>query len=275
MRFKKIFYVLISVFCFICLSCESADVSGLLSDVIGAMTTTSGREIFSNAEAVGAMKDALAEGIVASANELSAPNGYFGNAALKILLPPEAQTLISYIDRIPGGQKLVDDVILRINVSAENAAKEVAPIFKNAITSMTVEDGISIVCGADDAATSYLHDKTYSALMDLYQPKVSAALSKPLVLGISADTAWTQLITKYNEVAAPVNLVAKIAGQREPMPQIEVDLASYATGKALDGLFVKVAEEELKIRENPFDYASKLIQKVYGAIKDGLVSRRK
>lgn len=260
-------------FCVIATSCGSTAVGDLISGAMGNRGTSQQKEIFSNADAISAMKDALAEGIVSSSNTLSAAYGYFGNAALKILLPPEANTLISYIDKIPGGQKLVEDVILRINVSAENAAKEVVPIFQEAITSMTVTDGIAIVCGADDAATTYLREKTYDALINLYKPKVASALAKPLVLGISADTAWTELVTKYNEVAGPVNMVARIAKQKEPMPKIEVDLATYATGKALDGLFIKIGEEELKIRENPFDYVSNMIKKVYGAIKNGLVDR--
>lgn len=276
MKLRKIIYLFVGVtsfFCCLIISCASTDVSGLLSGVLGGRGSAGQKEAFTNTEAIAAMKDALVEGIVASSSELSATDGYFRNAALKILLPPEAHTLIEYIDKIPGGQKLVEDVVLRINRSAENAAREVVPIFQNAITSMTVADGISIVCGADNAATEYLREKTYTPLMALYKPKVAEALSKPLVLGISANRAWTELITKYNQVAAPVNLVAKIAGQAEPMPEIEVDLATYATGKALDGLFVKVGEEELKIRENPFDYISNMIQKVYGAIKNGIVKR--
>lgn len=276
MKLRKLFYLFVggvAIFCGLVISCASTDVSGLLSGVFGGRGGAEQKQVFTNTEAIAAMKDALVEGIEISSGELSATDGYFRNAALKILLPPEAHYLIEYIDKIPGGQKLVEDVILRINRSAENAAKEVVPIFQNAITSMTVADGISIVCGADDAATSYLREKTYMSLMALYKPKVSAALSKPLVLGISADKAWTELVTKYNQVAAPVNMVAKIAGQSEPMPEIEVDLATYATGKALDGLFVKVAEEELKIRENPFNYVSNMIQKVFGAIKNGIVKR--
>lgn len=276
MKLRKIIYLFVGVIAFFCcliISCASTDVNGLFSGVLGGRGSAEKKEVFTNTEAIAAMKDALVEGIVASSGELSATDGYFKNAALKIILPPEAQTLIEYIDKIPGGQKLVEDVVLRINRSAENAAREVVPIFQNAITSMTVADGISIVCGADNAATEYLREKTYTPLMALYKPKVAEALSKPLVLGISANRAWTELITKYNQVAAPVNLVAKIAGQAEPMPEIEVDLATYATGKALDGLFVKVGEEELKIRENPFDYISNMIQKVYGAIKNGIVKR--
>lgn len=274
MKLNKFLFIMLALFCAFATSCVSTSVGDLISGTIGNRGSSQQKEIFSNADAISAMKDALTEGIVSSSNTLSAAYGYFGNAALKILLPPEANTLISYIDKIPGGQKLVEDVILRINVSAENAAKEVVPIFQEAITSMTVADGIAIVCGADDAATTYLREKTFNSLIDLYRPKVASALSKPLVLGISADTAWTELVTKYNEVAGPVNLVARIAGKSEPMPKVEVDLATYATGKALDGLFIKIGEEELKIRENPFDYVSNMIKKVYGAIKNGLVSRQ-
>lgn len=247
-------------------SCSTSDVSAWMSS-LGRNKGTG--DPFTNTEAISAMKDALIVGITSSSKTLSATDGYFGNALLKIILPPEAATLISYIDKIPGGQTLVNDVVLRLNRSAEAAAKEVVPIFSDAITSMTVADGIEIVCGANDAATNYLREKTYDNLVNLYRPKVSKALSQPLVLGISANTAWTELVTKYNQVAEPVNMVATIARQTPPMPKIEVDLATYATQKALDGLFMKVAEEEKEIRANPLEYASAMIKKVFGAVKAG------
>ena len=80
----------------------------------------------------------------------------------------------------------------------------------------------------------------------MYKPKVSSALNKPLVLNVSANKAWTNLTTAYNTVGAVPNKVAKLAGKTEPFPEVEVDLATYSTEKALDGLFIKIAEEEKK-----------------------------
>ena len=129
---------------------------------------------------------------------------------------------------------------------------------------MTVNDGIKIVTGNKTAATDYLKSKTYDKLLALYKPKVSTALNKPLVLNISANKAWGSLTGAYNKVGAVPNKAAKLVGKKEPFPEVEVDLATYSTQKALDGLFIKIAEEE-----NPTDYASSLIKKIFGAVKSG------
>ncbi|MBO5125420.1 MAG: DUF4197 domain-containing protein [Spirochaetaceae bacterium] len=252
-------------------SCLSTDLGSLASGLMGGGGSSTRSSPFTNSEAIAAMKDALTEGIKSSSSQLSATDGYFGNAALKILLPDEADVMIDNIGKIPGGQKLVDDVILRLNRSAEEAAKEVVPIFTNVITGMSVSDGIAIVTGGENAATEYLREKTYSQLMDLYRPKVASALGKPLVAGISANSAWTTLTTNYNKVGAPLNKAATFIGKEEPMPEVEVDLATFATEKALDGLFSKIAQEEAEIRDNPLEYASSMIKKVFGAVKQGLV----
>ena len=226
-------------------------------------------QAYTNEEAIAAMKDALEEGIKFAAKELSKENAYYKNSLIKILLPPEAQPILNALNSIPGGSKLAEEVVLRLNRSAEESAKDTIDIFAKAIKSMTVVDGIKIVTGSKNAATIYLKEKCYDSLVLLYKPKVNAALNKPLVLDISANAAWKKLVTTYNEYAKIPNSVARLAGQAEPFPQVEVDLASYATKKALDGLFYKIEEEEAKIRENPFGYASNMIQKVFGAVKRG------
>ena len=268
MKNSKLLVVICCIISIFLTSCLSTDLSAIASALLAGEEASG--PAFSNTEAISAMKDALVEGITASSSSLSSTDGYFGDDTLKILLPDEANVMIENIGKIPGGQVLVDDVVLRLNRSAEEAAKEVVPIFANVITEMTVSDGIAIVTGAEDAATQYLKEKTYSQLVDLYRPKISSALANPLVAGISADSAWTTLITKYNQVGAPLNTAAAILGKAAPMPEVEVDLATFATEKALDGLFSKIAEEEAFIRDNPMAYASSMIQKVFGAVKQGL-----
>lgn len=268
MKSSKFIVVICCIISIFLTSCLSTDLSTIATALL-AGNEDSG-PAFTNTEAISAMKDALVEGITASSSSLSSTDGYFGDDALKILLPDEANVMIENIGKIPGGQMLVDDVVLRLNRSAEEAAKEVVPIFANVITEMSVSDGIAIVTGEEDAATQYLKEKTYSQLVDLYRPKISSALSNPLVAGISADSAWTTLTTKYNQVGAPINTAAAIIGKEAPMPEVEVDLATFATEKALDGLFSKIAEEEAVIRDNPMAYASSMIQKVFGAVKQGL-----
>ncbi len=267
--FKLGILVVLVLVVFTTVSCLST-LNAVASNVLGSSSSSSSKKsAFTNAEAISAMKDALNEGIKSASSNLSKKDGYFGNAALKILLPSEAQPILNTLNKIPGGQSLVDDVVLRLNRSAEESAKEVTAIFSQAIKEMTVSDGIKIVTGNSTAATDYLKSKTYSKLVALYKPKVSSALNKPLVLNISANKAWTNLTTAYNTVGAAPNKVAKLAGKTEPFPEVEVDLATYSTEKALDGLFVKIAEEEKVIRKNPLNYASSMIQKVFGAVKSG------
>lgn len=218
--------------------------------------------LFSNAEAVQALRDALSEGTASACNILSAEDGFFGNQALKILLPPDAKPVMDNIGKIPGGQKLIDDVVLRLNRSAEKAAKGAGTIFLKAITDMTVTDGIAIVRGDDTAATEYLKKETYNNLVLLFKPVVSGALNEKLVLNISANDSWETLCSAY-DTAKDINNALPL---RDPMPDITSDLAQYATEKALDGLFIKIAEEEQEIRKNPMDYASAIIKKVFGAL---------
>ena len=269
--FKFGILVVLVLVVFTTVSCLST-LNAVASSVLGSSSSSSSstkKSAFTNAEAITAMKDALNEGIKSASANLSKKDGYFGNAALKILLPTEAQPILNTLNKIPGGQGLVDDVVLRLNRSAEESAKEVTDIFAQAIKEMTVADGIKIVTGNNTAATEYLKSKTYSKLVALYKPKVSSALNKPLVLNVSANKAWTNLTTSYNSIGAVPNKVAKLAGQKEPFPEVEVDLVTYSTEKALDGLFVKIAEEEKVIRKNPLNYASSMIQKVFGAVKSG------
>ncbi len=242
-----------------------------LESLAGDYGASPRRETITNADAIAAMKDALKEGIASASGKLSAPDGYFGDALLKIMLPPEAKPIIDSVGKIPQGQKYIDDVVLRLNRSAEEAAKEVVPIFVDAITGMTVADGFAIIKGHNRSATEYLESKTRPALLELYRPKVDAALAKPLLMNVSAKKSWETLSVSYNKVGQVANAAASLAGKTPPMPAVEVDLATYATNRALDGLFLKIGDEEQKIRDNPAAYASAIIKKVFGALKSGLL----
>lgn len=249
-------------------SCLST-VSSLLGQYSGGGSGPAARPAITNAEAVKALKDALTEGIKSASGKLSLQDAYFKDALLKILLPPEAKPILDSVGKIPGGQKLIDDVVLRLNRSAEESAKEVMPIFVDAITAITIADGIAIVKGGDEAATRYLKDKTRARLVELYRPKVQAAMDQPLVLGVSAQKSWDTLLSAYNAAAKVPNSAAALLGQSPPMPPIKADIAGHATERALDGLFLKVAEEEKKIRAHPAEYASAMIKKVFGALLEG------
>jgi len=209
----------------------------------------------SNEDAVAGLKDALKVGTDTAVAVLSKSDGFFKDEMVKILLPSEAQKIQNNISKIPGGQAMVDKTILAMNRAAEDASKDAAPIFKNAVTSMTVSDGINIVKGSDNAATMYLKDKTYSQLKDAFTPKIQASLSKPLVMGVSAETSYKDLINAYNKASMNGMLFEKITTN---------SLSEHVTTKGLDGLFVKVALQEKMIRKNPLAQVTDLLKKVFG-----------
>lgn len=211
-------------------------------------------------EVVSGLKEALAHGAKTSAGKLSAENGYFGDAAVKILLPDEAKTIIDNISRIPGGEKLVEDVILSINRAAEDAAKEVAPIFVNSITSMTISDAFNILKGADNAATSYLKATTYNDLYSLYKPKIQNSTDKKIIGNVSTKDSWVTLTGKWNSVAS--SLAGKLAG----LKPVNTDLDEFLTKKALEGMFSKVEIEELKIRKEVSARVTPLLKRVFGSL---------
>lgn len=241
----------------------------VLESVASGAFTSSAQVRITNEDAVAALREALGEGIRAASRSLSKTDGYFGNSLLRILLPPSAQPMLDAVGKIPQGQKLIDDVVLRLNRSAESAAADVVPIFVDAIQSMSIADGIAIVRGGKRAATEFLERQTRPRLAALYQPRIKSALQTPLVMNVSALKAWETLSTTYNRVGTPLNAAARAARRPEPMPAVQVDLARYATERALDGLFHLVGEEEAKIRANPLGYASAMIRKVFGAAKSG------
>ncbi|MGB4292044.1 MAG: DUF4197 domain-containing protein [Bacteroidales bacterium] len=210
-------------------------------------------------EVINGLKEALIIGAQNSAKKLAAENGYYGDELVKILLPEEARIIVDNISRIPGGEKLVEDVILRINRAAEDAAKEVAPIFVGSIKQMTVRDAFNILNGADNAATDYLRRTTYNELYSLYKPKIQVATEKKIVAGISTKESWETLTGKWNSVANSV--AGKIAG----LKPVNTDLDDYLTNKALSGIFLKVEQEEYKIRKDVSARVTPLLQRVFGS----------
>ncbi len=211
-------------------------------------------------EIVAGLKEALIVGTNKSVENLGVTNGYYGDELVKIYLPPEAGVIVDNISKIPGGQDLVDDVLLRINRAAEDAVSEAKPIFVNSITSMTIPDAVNILKGDDDAATQYLHRTTYDELFNLYRPKIQVSLDKKLVGSISTSESWNLLTDKWNRVAGSV--VGQVAGFKT----VDVDLDEYLTSKALDGLFLKIEQEEKRIRENPAARVTEILKRVFGSV---------
>ncbi len=228
----------------------------------------SGGLSFSNDEAVQALKAALGKGAETASSQLHIEDAYYKNPLYFIDMPPEAEKIVNTISKLPQGKKAIDDVVLRLNRTAESCAAEIVPIFTDSITSMSVSDGINIVKGEDNAATQYLQGKTYSQLVELYKPKVAQALDQKLIGNMSANEAWSKVVTTYNKAGSSANkLSGKLGKNTAAVETVDTDLSQYATEKALDAIFLKIADEEKKIRDNPVGYGSDIITKVFGSIK--------
>lgn len=204
------------------------------------------------------LKEALRIGTDSAAGKLAMTNGYFKDELVKILLPPEADIIVKNANKIPGGKKLIDDVVLGINRAAEDAAKEAGPVFYKAITVMTITDAMNILKGGNNAATEYFKSKTYQSLFELYSPKIKTSINKDLVAGYSAGDTWNTMTSNYNKVAN--SLVGELAN----LKPVNVELETYLTQKALDGLFIKLANEEQKIRTAPVARVTNLLKRVFG-----------
>lgn len=250
----------------------------------------------STEDIVSGLKKALEIGTDSASNVLSIENGYYGNALLRIPLPEEAVKIQNELNAILNlapslsGYLNLDDqfekVIKSVNRAAEKAAQEAAPIFKSAITDLSISQGLEILNGEvpdtnqlkstnfdSTAATVYLKMKTYSGLTNLYAPKIDNALDQDLGLGFSANDAWSTLRTSYNSAVSTVtgnfalNLVLNATGYS--LNKLETEsIGVFATEKALDGLFVKVGDEEKKIRKDPFAWAEDIIQRVFGSLSE-------
>jgi len=214
----------------------------------------------SEGEVANGLKEALKIGTNNSVDILSLENGFLGDELLKIVLPEEANIITDNLSMIPGGDKLVDDVVLRLNRAAEDAVTEAAPIFVSAITSMTITDAFNILKGEDNAATVYLKDKTFTDLKRLFQPKVTTSLDKKLIGNVSTNESWSFLTDQYNTVAK--SLVGQVAG----LQSIDISLDEYVTLKTLGGLFLKVEDEEMGIRKDPLARVTPLLKKVFGEL---------
>jgi hypothetical protein len=199
---------------------------------------------YSEDEAASAIKEALTNGTGNSVKLVSQQDGYFKNLEIKIPFPSEARNMETKLRSIGMGDK-VDEFVLSINRAAEDAANEAKPIFVTAIKNMTVRDAINIVKGEDDAATQYLDKNTSNQLAAKFQPKIEVSLEK-----VNATKYWDDLVTAYNKIPF--------------VQKMNPDLAEYVTEKAIDGMFIMIAKEEKKIREDPLARTSDLLRKVFG-----------
>ena len=202
---------------------------------------------FSNKDQVGSLKQALMQGAETAVASLAKENGFLGNEKVRIPLPESLQKAESLLRKFGMGS-YADDLTTSMNRAAEAAVPEAKNLLIGAVRKMTVEDAKGILTGGNDAATQYFHKNTEAALSDKFKPIVNKSMQK------------VKLAEKYDQFAgkgAKLGLV----------DQRDARLDEYITRKAMDGLFLMMAEQEKAIRTNPLQATGSLAKKVFSAIK--------
>jgi len=205
---------------------ESAKDGGLSTDEIGS-----------------GLKEALNQGVGEAADFLSAKDGYY-KSAYKILLPEEAQKVVTKLKVVPGFSNVEADLTERMNRAAEDAAVKAKPIFIEAIKKMTFQDAMNILTGNTDAATRYLQSSTYTNLYASFKPIIQTALDK-----VNAREYWKSAVTAYNKLP----LVTKT----------NPELDDHVTKMALVGMFGLVEKKEKDIRSNVSLRNTDLLRRVF------------
>jgi len=199
-----------------------------------------------NQDAVNGLKQALIQGSDAAVSQLGAANGFLGNPRVKIPLPDSLRRA-ERLMRMVGMGAQADELVMSMNRAAEMAVKEAKPLLVDAVRRMSVQDAKAILTGNDDAATQYFRRTTSGALTQKFLPIVKEM------------TARTNLAPLYNQYAGQ-------AAQFGVIDPKDADLDEYVTRKALDGLFLVIAEQERAIRKDPVGATSSIVRKVFGAI---------
>ena len=223
-------------------ACAAGGLEGFFNIILPPSINQPAQE---KSDIVAGLKEALALGTKNAVKELSATDGYFGNKAVKILLPENIRKVEKAL-RFAGYDKEVDAFILSMNRAAENAAPQAADIFAGAIRSMTFDDAKKILNGGNTAATDFFKSKTSTQLFDALKPEVSRSMNE-----VGVTKAYKALVERYTSIMPFVKMES-------------LDLDRYVTGKSLDGLFYMLGEEETKIRTNPAARTTELLQKVFG-----------
>ena len=200
----------------------------------------------SNKDTASGLKEALTRGAEVAVGQLGKPNGFLGDKRVKIPLPEAAQTVEKAM-RTFGMKKQADELIETMNHAAEMAVVEAKPILINAVKSMSFDDARGILTGGDDAATQYFKRVTSGDIATKFLPIVKQA------------TAKVNLAGQYNQYAGQASKLGL-------MDKKDADLDTYVTHKAMDGLFLMIAEQEKSIRKDPVGTGSAMLKKVFGAL---------
>lgn len=229
---KYLFLLLIP--CTFLSGCDTAQ------QILSAMETGG----LTNADIVSGLREALTVGTTNSSNKLSTVDGFFKNAAIKILIPEDAKKVESTL-RSVGMGSVIDKAILSMNRAAEDATKGAGTIFINAVKQMTIQDAVGILKGGDFAATNYFKTKTTTALTESFRPVIEKSLKN-----VNATKYWADVTTVYNQFSSN---------------KVNTDLAGYVTEKAMEGIFHQVALEEQKIRKDPVARTTDILKKVFSS----------
>ncbi len=219
-------------------SCDTA------RQVLQDVNTAYGTGSLTNADIVAGLRQALTIGTQNGTSKLSAVDGFFKDAAIKILLPDEAKKVESTLRNLGMGS-LVDNAVLSMNRAAEEAAKGAGTIFINAVKQMTITDALNILKGGDFAATNYFKGKTTAALTESFRPVITKALKN-----VNATKYWSDVTTVYNKFSSN---------------KVTTDLTQYVTQRAMDGIFYEIGLEEQKIRKDPVARTTDILKKVFGS----------
>lgn len=222
----------------------SGEFGRVLGEVLGSATTSGSQNTLSIAEIDAGLREALTVGTNTVAGQLGQTDGYYGDPKIRIPLPKTYRTIQTNLARV-GASGPLDDLELRMNRAAESAVPQAKVLILGAIRDITIQDALNILNGGDTAATDYLRARTETQLRSAFTPYARNALSNS-----GAFTSMENVASQYGVGGITSNLQA--------------DLTTHAVDLGLDGIFLYVAEEEKKIRENPLARTTELLRRVFG-----------
>jgi hypothetical protein len=205
-------------------------------------------------QVVGAVKEALLSGMQSAVRELGHDGGFLTNLNVRIPIPKQLQPIERTL-RLLKEDQLADELVVTMNHAAERAVPEAASVFGDAISRMSIADAEAVVTGPPDAATEYFRRATETNLFQRFLPVVKRATDET---GVTSTYKRIEQSASRNRFLSP--LLGGISGSQS------LDLDSYITQKALDGLFKEIAAEEQRIRQNPVARTSELLRRVFGAV---------
>ena len=213
-----------------------------LNNILNSVNSSLGHGL-SNDDIIKGLKEALTIGSKNAGDKASKIDGFYKNNLIKIPFPSEARDMKTTLSNL-GMTRQVDRFEQQLNRAAEDAAKKAAPIFLNAVSKMTINDGLAILQGKNDEATQFLKRITTNDLLKEFAPIIQKSLEK-----VHITRYWSPLFTSYNKVPF--------------VKKVNPDLNAYVTQKAIDGMFILVAQEEAKIRKDPTAQVTDILKKVF------------